>query len=84
MCCGSTSPDKLKMHQPAIAKPINILYIYIQQTTAPLTLNSVSGAVWLKEQNRPKTDHLLCSYLNVSKLILFKVFKTRQKFVKKC
>ena len=32
----------------------------------------------------PKTNRLVCRYLIVNYLMLFKPFKTHQKFVKKC
>ncbi len=49
------------------------------------------GSLFIREpgclvnrKSKPKTHRLVCCYLINNKLILFKVFKTCKKFVKKC
>ena len=59
-----------------------IFSIFIQ-TAARFSIFREPGCL-IKVKQGTKTDRLVCSYLIVNNLILFKPFKTHQKFVKKC
>lgn len=52
-------------------------------TTARFSVKGKSGRC-VKKLTGPKTDRLACKYLTINILILFKLFKTHLKFVKKC